>query len=297
MEVNQITKITLAWELFESGVPKSHIASQIEVHRETVGIWIDRISDHNLGLNGFLDDYLNCKKGEREKRKLDPLIKTWIWNLRDENKDCCGQKIRKYLFEEHKIDLSVRTIYKVLNERYQLRSKWKKNMARGPVPKAGKPREVIQMDTVDFGEIFAFTSVDIFTKEVDVIIRPCLTSFDGLISLETCMNRRFNNHSDLIQADGGPEFKDEFKKNVLRFADRYRVARPYKKNEQSYIESFNRSLRKECLGWTKYKHKDIGVVETEVFNYLNYYHTKRAHLSLNLKTPNKFLEEYRVSDI
>lgn len=32
-------------------------------------------------------------------------------------------------------------------------------------------------------------------------------------------------------------------------------------------------------------------------NYLDYYHAKRAHLSLNLKTPNQFLEEYRVSDI
>lgn len=297
MGVNQITKITLAWELWENGVPKSHIASQIGIHRETVGIWIDRISKSEIGLSGFLDDYLNCKKGEREKRKLDPLIKAWIWNLRDENKDCCGQKIRKYLFNEHKIDLSVRTIYKVLGEKYKLRSKWKKNVARGPVPRASKPREVIQMDTVDFGELFAFTSVDIFTKEVDVIIRPSLTSFDGLISLETCMNRRFNNHSNLIQADGGHEFKDEFKKNVLRFADRYRVARPYKKNEQSYIESFNRSLRKECLGWIKYKHKDIPMLETEVFNYLDYYHNKRVHLSLNLKTPNNFLEEYKVSDI
>ena len=78
MEVNQITKITLAWELFENGVPKSHIASQIGVHRETVGIWIDRISNHYLGLAGFLDDYLSCKKGIRAKRKLDPLIKTLV---------------------------------------------------------------------------------------------------------------------------------------------------------------------------------------------------------------------------
>lgn len=105
MEVNQITKISLAWELFESGVPKNHIANQIGVHRETVGIWIDGISDHDLGLSGFLDNYLNCKKSERSKRKLDPLTKIWIWDIRDENKDCCGQKIRKYFFDEHKINL------------------------------------------------------------------------------------------------------------------------------------------------------------------------------------------------
>lgn len=295
IEVNQLTKITLAWELFENGVNKSHIGNKLEVNRETVRIWIKGIE--NLGLDGFIESYLNSKKGEREKRKLDPLVKTWIWNLRDENKDCCGQKIRKYLFDEHKIDLSVKTIYKILGEKYKLKSKWKKNIARGPVPKASKPREVIQMDTVDFGELFAFTSVDIFTKEVDVIIRPSLTSFDGLVSLETCMTRRFNSHSDLIQADGGPEFKDQFKQNVLRFANRYRVARPYKKNEQSYIESFNRSLRKECLGWIKYKQRDMRTIENEVMNYLNYYHHKRAHISLNLKTPNQFIQDYLVADI
>jgi len=294
-EVNKITKITLAWELFEAGVNKSHIGNKLEVNRETVRIWVKGIE--NFGLNGFLENYLNCKKGEREKRKLDPLIKTWIWNLRDENKDCCGQKIRQYLLDEHKVNLSVKTIYRVLSEKYKLRSKWKKNIARGPVPRASKPREVVQMDTVDFGEVFAFTSVDIFTKEVDVIIRPSLTSFDGLVSLETCMTRRFDSHSNLIQADGGPEFKDEFKKNVLRFADRYRVARPYKKNEQSYIESFNRSLRKECLGWTKYRHKDMPTIENEVMNYLEYYHNKRAHLGLNLKTPKQFIQDYLVADI
>lgn len=297
MEVNQLTKIVLAWELFGSNIPKSHIASQIGVHRETVGIWINKISCHGLGLNGFLDDYLSCKKGERRNRKLDPQVKKWIFEIRDENNDCCGQKIKKYLFDEHKRNLSVKTIYKVLSEKYKLRSKWKKNQKRGSVPKAKKPREVIQMDTVDFGEVFAFTGVDIFTKEVHVGLFPSLTSHDGLAYLETAMHIRFNGFSDLIQTDGGPEFKDKFKKNVLKFTNRYRIARPYKKNEQSYIESFNRSLRKECLGWIKYKTKDLVLLQGEVNNYMEYYHNKRAHLSLNLKTPNQFISDYQVSDI
>jgi transposase InsO family protein len=295
MEVNQITKITVCLELFEAGLPKSHIADKLGVNRETVRIWLRGIDE--IGLSEFTESYLNCKKGERIKRKIDPLIKSWIWEEREENKDCCGQKIRKYLFDEHKISLSVKTIYKVLGEKYKLRSKWKKNQIRGPVPHASHPREVIQMDTVDFGEVFAFTGVDIFSKEVDVLITPSLTSHDGLIYLETSMQRRFGGHSDLIQTDGGPEFKDEFKSNVLRFSDRHRVARPYKKNEQSYIESFNRSLRKECLGWNKYKQKDIPMLNQELYNYLNYYHMKRAHLGLNLKTPNQFLKDYLVADI
>ncbi|PIP74366.1 MAG: hypothetical protein COW87_04170, partial [Candidatus Levybacteria bacterium CG22_combo_CG10-13_8_21_14_all_35_11] len=88
-----------------------------------------------------------------------------------------------------------------------------------------------------------------------------------------------------------------FRLNVFKYADRFRVARPYKKNEQSYIESFNRSLRKECLGWSKYKQNDISSLEKELSDYLMYYHNKRPHMSLNMMTPNEFLKQYQVSDI
>lgn len=295
MEVNQITKITLAWELFESGVPKSHIASQIGVHRETVGIWIDRISEQSSGLNGFLDSYLNCKKGEREKRRIDPGIKHKIWDLRETERDCCGQKIRRFLIDRHGIGLSVTTIYKVLSEKYKLRSKWKKNQARGPVPHASKPREVIQMDSVDFGDIFAFTGVDIYTKEVEAALYPSLTAADGLNFLNYSFEDRFK-HTNLLQTDGGPEFKAEFGQNVFKYADRLRRARPYKKNEQSFIESFNRSLRKECLGWSKYRKSQIPELTNELQNYLLWYHNVRPHMGLNMQTPNQFLRTL-VSDI
>lgn len=71
-----------------------------------------------------------------------------------------------------------------------------------------------------------------------------------------------------------------------------------KKNEQSYIESFNRFLRKECLGWSKYTKKDLPELEDELSDYLVYYHNKRPHMSLNMLTPNEFLEDYQsqVSD-
>ena len=65
-----------------------------------------------------------------------------------------------------------------MKEKYQLKSKWKKNQKRGAVPKADHPREVVQMDTIDFGEVFAFTSVDIFSKEADVFLAPDLTLVD-----------------------------------------------------------------------------------------------------------------------
>lgn len=292
MEVLNLTKVTMAWELFEQGVPKTHIAKQLGVNRETVHLWICGIQGE--GLLTFLESYTNSKKGERLKRKIDGLLKIRIYTLREENRDCCGQKISKFLSDDYGIKLSTTTIYKILAEKYELRSKWKKNQVRGPVPKAFHPREVIQMDTVDFGEVFAFTGVDIFSKEVSVKLYESLTARDGLDFLTFSFKNRFN-HTELLQTDGGSEFKAEFRSNVFRYADRFRVARPYKKNEQSYIESFNRSLRKECLGWSKYQSRDLLHLETELTDYLVYYHNKRPHMSLNMKTPNEFLEE--VSDI
>lgn len=288
-----LTKITIAWEMYEAGIPKAHIASRIGVQRETVHLWIKEIAE--VGLLEFLDQYSNAKKGERSKRKIDGLLKVKIYQLREKYRDCCGQKIREFLLDEYGITLSTTTIYKVLGEKYKLRSKWKKNQLRGPIPEASSPREVIQMDTVDFGAIFAFTGVDIFSKEVNVRLYPSLTAKDGLDFLKSSFDLRFH-HTNLLQTDGGPEFKAEFKQHVFEYADRFRVSRPYKKNEQSYIESFNRSLRKECLGWSKYKSTDIPNLEKELTDYLVYYHTKRPHMSLNMKTPNQFLKEL-VSDI
>ena len=293
MDMLNLTKIAVAWEMAELGIPKAHIASKLGVTRETVHIWIKEII--KVGLLEFLDQYTQAKKGERSKRKIDGLLKVRIYQLREEYRDCCGQKIREFLADNYGISLSTTTIYKVLGEKYQLRSKWKKNTVRGPIPEANQPREVIQMDTVDFGAVFAFTGVDIFSKEVSVKLYPSLTARDGLDFLRSSFDSRFQ-HTNLLQTDGGPEFKAEFRSNVLTYADRFRVSRPYKKNEQSYIESFNRSLRKECLGWSKYRPDELPSLTRELTDYLVYYHTKRPHMSLGMKTPERFLKEL-VSDI
>jgi transposase len=295
MEVQQTTKIILAWELFEQHIPKSHIAERLAVNRDTIYQWLGRIQAHPQGLSGFLEAYESAKKGERAKRKVDGLLKARIYNLREKHNDCCGQKIQYYLKQDYAISVGLKLIYKILAEKYKLRSKWKKNQHRGEITKATKPREVIQMDTVHFGMVFAFTAVDTFAKDVSVKLYPTLTSIEGKDFLDASFKNRFH-HTELLQTDGGPEFKGEFKEHVFKYAERFRVSRPYKKNEQSYIESFNRTLRKECLGWGNFHPRDIPSLEKELFDYLHYYHTQRAHLSLNMKTPNQLLQEYLVSD-
>lgn len=290
--MQNITKIAVAWELAEQKIPKLHIVKKLGIGRATLYRWLRGIEETE-DLETFIDQYLAAKKGPRKKRKIDGLLKARIWSLRERHRNCCGQKIQYFLKEDYDIDLGIKAIYKILGEKYTLRTKWKRNQKRGPVPQAIKPREVIQIDTVDFGEVFAFSGIDIFTREADVVLRPTLTSYDGLIFLKTAMRRRFDNFVETIQTDGGSEFEDEFLTHVLEYAKYHRIARPYKKNEQAFIEAFNRSLRKECLGWGKYKAKEIPVLTKEVEDYLEYYHDVRPHISLGMRSP----QDYRLSHI
>jgi putative transposase len=185
----------------------------------------------------------------------------------------------------HSVSISVPKIYEILKEKLVIKSKWKKNQARGPVPVASHPQEVVQMDSIDFGGLFAFTGIDIYTREADIFLAPELTAHYGYQFLTRSMYRRFHGHVNLLQTDGGSEFKEEFKCHVYEYCDRHRVARPYKKNEQSYIESFNRTVRKECLGWIKYREDQLTLCTNLVEVFLDRYHYHRPHMGIGMKPP------------
>lgn len=69
--VNEVW-ITLCWDLYEQGLPKSRIAQRLEKNRETVIRWIKGIEKD--GLTPFLAAYRQAKKGkEREGRPIRSL--------------------------------------------------------------------------------------------------------------------------------------------------------------------------------------------------------------------------------
>jgi len=155
---------------------------------------------------------------------------------------------------------------------------------------------VIQIDTVDFGELYAYSAVDIYPREAQVVLLPGLTSKDGGMALELVM--AYFGSCKVLQTDGGKEFEEK----VSLYAQRHRMARPYRKNEQAFVESFHRTLRKECLGWCNYKISEMEELQREVQEYLNYYHCERPHLGLDMRTPLPSLcrisyERYRGIDM
>lgn len=139
------------------------------------------------------------------------------------------------------------------------------------------------MDSIDFGGLFAFTAVDCFTREADILLAPRLESEYGYRFLKQSMIRRYDNHVEVIQTDGGSEFIDKFTDHVDKFCDRHRISRPYNKNEQSFIECFNRTVRKECLGCASYKARQITDCKEMMESFLDRNHYHRPHTGLGMK--------------
>jgi transposase InsO family protein len=264
-------------------VSPEQIPVKIGKHRATVYRWIHKIQIKGMQL--FLREYKASKKGHRH-RKTDAAVKERIYRIREEKRNCCGEKIQYFLKQDFGDEVAVSTIYRILNQKYTLRKRWKNNEKRGTVLKGSKPREVVQVDTVDFGSIYAFTAIDTFTREASVILKKRLDSKSGEEALISQLE--FFGKIEAIQRDGGPEFKAHWQAKARSSIRKIRTARPYRKNEQAFIERFNGILRKECLGHLKYAHKDLLQLQRKVQEFLDYYHYERPHLSLNMQTPHQF---------
>lgn len=284
--MGSITYPEYAWNLYQAGVAVEEIAEKLSVHRATIFRWCRKIKLY--GIREFLRRYKVAKKRKRAIR-IDPRVEPLLLARRRE-KDECGQKLRYWLRKVHGILVSVATIYRILAKHFKLRSKWKKWTRRPALPRATRPREVIQVDTVDLGELFAQTAIDTFTREVMVTILPSCNSLDAASALRSAMEYFYT--SEWIQTDNGPEYKGHFRPAAREFCQHLRQITPYQKDENAFIESFNRTLRKECVGWRHYKKSEQHQLQEYVNSFLAEYHNERPHLGLNLLTPLEFKKSH-----
>jgi transposase InsO family protein len=88
---------------------------------------------------------------------------------------------------------------------------------------------------------------------------------------------------NMIQSDHGPEFSNWF---VARISKNHRYTRIGKPNDNAHIERVNRTIQEECLDKLP---NNVFKINCELKKYLRYYNYERLHLSLNLKTPNQFI--------
>lgn len=283
--MDSVTRIRVAWALRKKGIAVKEIAEEVERDRSTIYRWLNGIGRY--GIEGYIRRYRAAKKGRRI-RKTHPQLEQRVLRIRREYRNCCGQKI-VYLLKQDGIELSLSTVYRILNKHLSTVRKHTRTAKGHPAQRGKESGDVIQMDTVDLGEVYAFTAIDTYTRQAAVLIRPGLTALDGKAALEYIA--QVFGKMRVLQTDGGSEFEKECAQAISLYADEHVIARPYKKNDQAFIECFNGTLRREEFGRTPFKAADLALAQQCADDFLDYYHHWRPHLALDMKTPAQFIAE------
>ena len=285
-----------AWRLHQQAIPVDTIAAEVGRHRATIYRWFQDIK--RIGIWEFVRRKRECKHRRPRSRTPEYIIQK-IVDMRIET-GWCGQKIRKELRIRHGIHLGLATIYRWLHARMHTPvvgvRKYHKHQA---MVTASAPRQVVEHDTVDLGELYAYTALDIFTKQPSIFIGTDLEMDTGA--------QAFVFHSGFYhagldiqdlealthQSDNGSEFRTDFVAAVESTGARHRYSRPYKKNEQAHIENFNKALRSECLGDAHYRVCELEEVQAKVDEFAGHYIHQRWHMGLpDMMTPAQFQEWY-----
>lgn len=284
-----LTHYEVAWNMSRAGSAMEQITDVVGRDRSTVYRWLARI--RRLGIREFLRRKTVCKV-RRPRAQTPEYIVQKIVDIRN-NFGWCGAKIRKELKVNHGISLAVSTIYRWLHRCFTKAAvgvkRYKKHAA---MVTAAAPREVVEHDTVDLGGgVYAYTAIDIFTKEPSVYIGNNLEMETGALAFER--HHAFYGATGLHQSDGGSEFQTTFREAVTATGSAHRYSRPYKKNEQSHIENFNKALRSECFPKGEYRQADIPKLQSQANGFTKHYVTRRWHMGLpDLMTPAQFKAYY-----
>jgi len=227
-------------------------------------------------------------KPRSHPNKLDSKIVEKIIRLRIETKGRCSEIIHHHLLDEG-IEVSLNSVKRTLRRNYLIkpRSPWKKYHLSGERPKALKPGDLVQVDTIHLQKqnqkrIYIYTILDVYSRWAYAWASSKISS--GLtVGFVNQAKREINFDFSCLQSDHGPEFSNYFTHMIKT---KHRHSRVRKPNDNAHLERFNRTIQTEFL---RHLPKDVKTINQQLPNYLNYYNTQRLHLGLALKTPVQML--------
>jgi transposase InsO family protein len=216
--------------------------------------------------------------------KIDETTAYRIKKLRLELKGRCAQVIAAHL-EEEGLHASVRTIQRTL-ERFGLLKKygkWKKLHLSGIRPKAEKPGDLVEIDTIHIpinkrSRLYVYTMIDVKTRYAFARAEMKATTGRSVRVVDRA-KKYLPFEISCMQSDHGPEFGQFF---TNRLGMRHRHSRVRQPNDNAHLERFNRTIQQELLHDLP---KDVNIINRRIPRYLKYYNHKRKHLGLELLTP------------
>lgn len=167
------------------------------------------------------------------------------------------------------------------------RSPWKRYHPHVERPRAEKPGDLVQIDTIHTmqGEktrMYTFVLIDVYSRWIYAKTYQRMNSATTLRFVRAA-ERRASFRFGMLQSDHGPEFGKWFVSQIQKVHRYTRIGKP---NDNAHVERVNRTLQEECL--------DRQVRTPEAYNralkkYLAYYNKKRLHLGIGLRAPVQLL--------
>ncbi len=301
--------------LLLEGIPLQVVANKCGIHRSTMYRWKLKWLELNenqqlqsfnrpsrsAGRNSFR--LLSCRWSIptlSSKPKISPraisvgVVKRVLELRRTLNR--CGEVVWWHLVHLDGIHISLSSVHRILKRHHEVHGRKKRVRPDNPRrPVVTAPGELIQTDTVYYicpitkRRRYVYTVIDIYTRmtyaEVHDRIGPVIAA-SVVLHAEAAFGFRFG----MVQADNGLEFSRYFERRLLSHSIQTRHSRLHRPNDNAHIERFNRTIQDECLGRYITYRTTTAELQHKLNIYLEFYNTKRVHLSLKFRTPLQMLQ-------
>jgi transposase InsO family protein len=301
--------------LIKQGLPLSVVANKCGVHRSTIYRWKKKwlvLNEHqqlenynrptrSAGKNSFRLESCSwnipttSSKPSTSPKAIASNIVELVIKLRVMLKRC-AEVVWWHLSQDNGVAISLSSVRRILKRHRYINGRKPRIRRDNPKrPPVTKPGELVQTDTVHYvcpftkRRKYVYTVIDLHTRmtyaEIHSHILPGLAA-KVVLKAEASFGFKLL----MVQADNGPEYSRYFEEVLRRKGIPTRHSRLHRPNDNAHIERFNRTIQEECLG----RHLNFSipnqVIQAKLNTYLEFYNTKRVHLSLQYRTPQQMLQ-------
>ena len=300
--------------LINEGLPLQVVANKCGVHRSTIYRWKlkwDKLNENVQLTNDnrptrtvgktFRSTALKWKiltlssKPKHSPNAVPEYIVELVIKLRLMLKRC-AEVVWWHLVQDNGIKISLSSVRRILKRHHYINGRRKRVRPSNPIrPIVTKPGELVQTDTVHYvcpytkRRKYVYTVIDLYTRMTYAEIYSCILPGIAAKVVVNASNQ-FGFKFSMVQADNGPEYSHYFEEVLSRQNILTRHSRLHRPNDNAHIERFNRTIQEECLG----RYLDFTVanqkIQAKLNYYLEFYNTKRVHLSLQYRTPQQMLQ-------
>lgn len=267
-----------AVKLFRKGWSARKIGRYLGFHHTAVMKWVKKApKDRRMIIP------TRSSRPNSHPKALDKEIVNKIIEKRRKHGRCAEVVYEELITEGIKTSLS--SVKRTLDRHYltKKRNKHKRLHLSPQRPKAAKPGDLVQVDTIHLMKtpkerLYIYTLLDVHSRWAFAWAAERANTRQSISFVQRAA-KQAPFLFQMLQSDNGSEFSTHFSERIKITHRHSRMRRP---NDNAHLERFNRTIQEELLNKLP---KDPKYINKALPGYLKYYNEERLHLGINLKTP------------